>query len=148
MANKHSAVVEGLIAKGADKLDDQIDVQNVSETDLRKIAADEAFMHEQVKIIVLPTTDMNAPPYATISVNGEGVVIQRNVPTVVKRKHLEVLARMKETRISQDLTPNRDGEINVSSLRGHTGLAYPFTVIHDPNPKGGAWLQNVLAERG
>lgn len=36
----------------------------------------------------------------------------------------------------------------MDSLRAHTGLAYPFTVIRDENPKGGAWLANILAERG
>ena len=85
---------------------------------------------------------------ADLSVNGVNVRIARNVPTWIKRMHLEVLARMKETRVTQDLTPNREGEITMDSLRGNTGLAYPFTVLQDKNPKGGAWLANVLAERG
>ncbi len=141
-----SVVVQGLIDKGATQLDTQPDIQKVAEGDLARVAREEAFMHEDVTILIMPTTDANAPPYARLGVNGENVTVRRNVPTTIKRKFVEVLARMKETRVSQDLTPNRDGEITMDSLRGHTGLAYPFTVIQDQNPKGGAWLAQVLAE--
>jgi len=55
---------------------------------------------------------------------------------------------MKETRCSQDMTPNASGEITTASLRWHTGLVYPFTILEDKNPKGGAWIANVLAEQG
>ena len=96
--------------------------------------------------LTLPTTDANASPYATLSVNGERVIVRRAVKTVVKRKHVEVLARMKETRYSQDLNPNSNGEITTDSVRGHSALAYPFTVLEDPSPKGGAWLEHILAE--
>lgn len=146
-SNKHAPIVQGLIDKGATKIDDQIDVQNVAESDLSKVAADEAFMHEKVKIVIHPTTDANASPYFRGGVGSDQETVFRNVPTYVYRKTLEVLARMKETRVSQDMTPNNQGEITINSLRGHTGLAYPFAVIEDRNPKGAAWLANILAER-
>lgn len=147
MASKKSELVEGLVAKGIEYRDDSaIDIQKVSESDLAKLAASEAFMEERVKIVIHPTTDANAPPFAQVSVNGEGAIVGRNIPTWVKRKHLEVLARMKETRVSQDMTPNASGEITTASLRGHSGLAYPFAVIEDKNARGGAWLANILAE--
>lgn len=136
--------IEGLIKQ----VDDQPDVQTVGESDLSRVAAEEAFMHELVKIIVHSSADANAAPYVHLSVNGEGCTVFREVPSYVRRKHLEVLARMKETRISQNMNPDPQGEITTASLRGHTGLAYPFTVLEDKNPKGGAWLANVLAERG
>lgn len=144
---KHSQVVQGLIAKGATKIDDQIDVQNVAESDLDKLAADEAFMHERVKILIHSTTDANAPPYFRGGVGQDQETVLRDVPTWVYRKTLEVIARMKETRVSQDLTPNAQGEITAASLRGHTGLSYPFVLLEDKNPRGPAWLANVLAER-
>lgn len=145
---KNSAIVEGLIAKGATNIDDQPDVQNVAESDLARVAAEEAFMHELVKIRILATTDPNAPPGVRLNVNGQQVDVLREVDTYVKRCHLEVLARMKETRVTQNLTPDNQGEITMNSLRAYTGLAYPFVVIEEKNPKGGAWLANVLAERG
>lgn len=137
-------IIEGLIKQ----VNDQPDIQTVAESDLGRVAAEESFMSEVLTIMLLPTTDPQAPPYATPNVNGNGVVVHRGVPTDVRRYHVEVLARMKETRVTQDLTPNREGEITMASLRGSTGLVYPFTVLKDPNPKGGAWLANVLAERG
>lgn len=145
---RNSQVVQGLIDQGATGLDDQPDIQTVAESDLARVAADEAFMNEQVVVIVMASTDANAAPYVNLNVNGDRAVVFRDRPTIIRRKHLEVLARMKETRVSQDLTPNPQGEITMDSLRAHTGLAYPFTVIKDDNPKGGAWLANVLAERG
>jgi hypothetical protein len=74
------------------------------------------------------------------------VVIARNNPTRVKRKVLEVLARMKETRWLQSVPEGYTGQIDMGSLRGHTGFAYPFTVLEDKNPKGAAWLANIMAE--
>lgn len=127
---------------------DQPDIQTVAESDLARVAREEAFMHEPVKILVHATTDVNAAPYVHLNVNGEGVTVFRDTPTIVKRKHLEVLARMKETRIAQNMTPDANGEITINNLRSYTGLAYPFVVIEDKNPKGGAWLANILAERG
>jgi hypothetical protein len=147
MSKKSEAII-GLEAKGFKIPDDQVDVQNLAESDLARVAGEEKFMHDVLKIMIFPTTDPNAPPYAQVNVNGQMQPIPRSVPVPVYRKHVEVLARMKETRITQDMTPNPQGEITTDSLRGHTGLAYPFSVVHDPSPKGGAWLANILAERG
>jgi hypothetical protein len=144
---KKSAHIEGLIEQGVKVEDDQPDIQLVSQTDLASAASDEKFMHEDVTVVIMPTTDPNAPPYAVISVNGDRpVVIARNNPTRVKRKVLEVLARMKETRWLQSVPEGYTGQIDMGSLRGHTGFAYPFTVLEDKNPKGAAWLANIMAE--
>lgn len=143
---KKSAHIEGLVAQGVKVEEDHTDIQLVSESDLGAIAADEAFMHEDVVVLIMPTTDPNAPPYATVNVNGDMKVIPRNIPTRVKRKHLEVLARMRETRWVQAVPEGYNGQIDMGSLRGHTGLCYPFTVIEDKNPKGGAWIANIMAE--
>jgi hypothetical protein len=143
---KKSAHIEGLIEQGVKVEDDQPDIQLVSQTDLASAASDEKFMHEEVTVVIMPTTDPNAAPYATLSVNGEMKIVSRNVPTRIKRKHLEVLARMKETRWLQSVPEGYMGQIDMGSLRGHTGFAYPFTVTEDKNPKGGAWLANIMAE--
>ena len=116
--------------------------------DFTKEIQDEAFMNEPVVIRVYPTTDANASPYAVVSVNGDRCVIGRDVNTQVKRKHVEVLARMKETRYSQNLNPNSNGEVTTDALRGHTALAYPFLVVRDDNPKGMAWIDHILGEAG
>lgn len=145
MTKKSEAII-GLEQKGIVLNDDQVDVQKVAESDLSRVAAEEKFMHDVLKIMIFPTTDPNAPPYAQVSVNGQMTAIPRAIPVPVHRKHVEVLARMRETRITQDMTPNAQGEITTDSLRGHTGLCYPFSVLHDPDSRGGAWLANILAE--
>lgn len=143
---KKSALIEGLLEQDIRVEDDQKDIQIVTETDLGPIAADEKFMHEDVVVVIMPTTDPQQPPYATLNVNGELKVVPRNVPMRIKRKHLEVLARMKETRWLQSVPDGYTGQIDMSTLRGHTGFAYPFTVAEDKNPRGAAWLANVMAE--
>jgi len=146
MANKSERIV-GLKAKGVNLIDDQPDVQTVAESDLARVAAEEKFMHDVLEVMVFPTTDPTAPPYAILSVNGQTQPVPRNVPVKMYRKHVEVLARMRETRITQDLTPNKEGEITMDALRAHSGLVYPFSVLKDPDPRGGAWLANIIAER-
>jgi len=143
---RKSAHIEGLIKQGVEVVDDQQEIQTVAESDLGRIAAEESFLAEEVTIVIHPTTDPNASPYALLNVNGERAVVHRNVPTKVKRKHVEVLARMKETRWLQNVPDGFIGQIDQGSLRGHTGMVYPFSVIEDKNSKGGAWLANLMAE--
>lgn len=130
------------------KDDNDFDIQKVSENaDLSRLASDEAFMNEFVTIRLATTTDPNAPPSCVITVNNAAncVVIPRGIPRVVKRLHVEVLARMKETRSYQ---PKRDMEFPESgnTVYGNTAMVYPFEVLKDDNPKGRAWLENILAE--
>ena len=68
----------------------------------------------------------------------------RGVPTTVKRKYVEILARMKETKYTQ-VTRNPSAPDQIDMVARH-GLSYPFDLVEDKNPRGRAWLQNVLAE--
>jgi len=113
-------------------------------TDLHKVAADEAFMHELVTINVDPTTDENSPPYVIVSVNGTNCPVPRGVSVDIKRKYVEVLARMKETRYTQ--IQGDSGRPDDLRMIERTGLCYPFDMIQDKNPRGRAWLSKVLAE--
>jgi hypothetical protein len=63
---------------------------------------------------------------------------------MIRRKYLEILARMKETKYNQR-TPNPAAPDQIEMVARH-GLAYPFELVDDKNPRGRAWLQNVLAE--
>lgn len=146
MARTQSAHIDGLKAKGIDVIEDIPTVDPVSQGDFADIASQEKFMHEPVTILLLPTTDANAPPYALVNVNGDREIIPRGVKKIIKRKHLEVLARMKETRWTQSVPDGYVGQIGADSLQGHTALVYPFQVLKDDNPKGPAWLEHVLAE--
>ncbi|MBV8658233.1 MAG: hypothetical protein JO142_10460 [Burkholderiales bacterium] len=147
MSNKNnSEALKALREKGVVVTDDQPEVDPISlDKDFKEVVDDEAFMNERITIVVFPTTDKNAPPYATVSVNGERAIVPRARPVEVRRKHVEVLARMRETIYSQDeVAPGV--EITMDSLRGHTALVYPFQVTKDANPRGPAWLERILME--
>lgn len=123
------------------------DIQLVSEGDLAHIAADEAFMNEPVTIRIATSTNKNDPPQVILTVNGavNRVGLKRGVPTTVKRMHVEVLARMKQVDYEQRPPASSDLESG-NVLYSNSVQVYPFQVIKDDNPRGAAWLENILAE--
>jgi hypothetical protein len=132
-------------AQGIEIHDDAPVIETVAESkDFRQLAADESFMNEMVTVEVHATTDENQAPHIIVNCNGINQPIVRGVPMKIRRKYVEILARMKETKYTQ-VTPNPAAP-DVSELRARSGLAYPFTVVDDENSRGRAWLQNVLAE--
>lgn len=122
------------------------DIQLVSESDLAKTAADDAFMMQKVRIMLMETTDRLAAPYGDFGVEHIRAIIPRGVPMEVPRCIVEVIARMREDRYTQSMDRDGDGEITMNNLRKHSGLAYPFTVLKDPDPRGPTWLANILAD--
>lgn len=105
----------------------------------------EAFMHEPVTIMIHESTDENDVDLVQVWVNGAPSFFQRGQPTIAKRYVVERLARAKRTGYSQNLD-ERLGEA-MNNLKPRHALKYPFSVIEDRNPKGGAWLRQILAER-
>lgn len=105
----------------------------------------EAFMNEMVTIVVNPPNDADEPMLVQAAVNGVNQFIPRGEAIAVKRKYVEVLARAKRTDFGQNLD-ERLGEQGFNQVRTMHSLRYPFSVIQDTNPRGGAWLTGVLAE--
>lgn len=106
----------------------------------------EAFANELLLIEVHPSGDDGALDIVTPSVNAINQPIVRGVPTLVKRKYVEALARSRTTKYTQELGDSRDP----SSLRmvEKTVLSYPFVVHKDPSgDRGKQWLKNILAQR-
>jgi hypothetical protein len=131
--------------KGIEITDDAPVIETVAESrDFSQLAADESFMNELVTVMIHSTTDENQAPHVIVNCNGMNQPIIRGMPTSIKRKYVEILARMKETKYTQ-VTPNPAAP-DVSELRARHGLAYPFDLVEDKNPRGRAWLTNVLAE--
>ena len=133
------------VVAGIEILDDTPTVDPVSQVvDLRELAASEVFMNELVEVMVHASTDENQSPHVILNCNGTNQPIMRGVPMRVRRKYVEILARMKETKYSQ-ITRNPGAPDQIDMIARH-GLAYPFEMLSDENPRGRAWLQNVLAE--
>ena len=131
--------------QGIEISDDAPTIDTVSESkDFAALAASEAFMNEHVTIMVHSTTDENQPPQVIVNCNGMNQPIIRGYPTTIKRKYVEILARMKETKYSQ-VTRNPSAPDQIDLVARH-GLSYPFDLVEDANPRGRAWLTNVMAE--
>lgn len=131
--------------KGIEITDDAPVIETLTETkDFSTLASEESFMNELVTITVHSTTDENQSPQVIVNVNGTNQPIIRGYPTSVRRKYVEVLARMKETKYSQ-ITRNASAPDQIDMVARH-GLCYPFDLVEDTNPRGRAWLQHVLAE--
>lgn len=105
----------------------------------------EAFMNEPVMVTVLSGGKDNEVPYVQVSVNGVMQMFLRDQPIVVKRKYLERLARAKETGYDQTVDDRLGERMNI--LHNRHSLRYPFQVNRDDNPRGAAWLRNILAGR-
>jgi len=130
--------------QGLEITDVQETIEPVSASaDFRQLAADEAFMNEIVTVRVHETTDENQPPHLIVNCNGMNQPIIRGQDTPIKRKYLEILARMKETKYTQVQHADAPDRLD---LRARTALVYPFDLLADPNPKGRAWLNHIIAE--
>lgn len=103
----------------------------------------EKFMAELVTVVIHDTNDKNASPIVQLGVNGRTQIMIRGKPQNIKRCYLERLARAKQTSFAQDMD-RMDEAMNM--VHSHHALSYPFSVVEDKNPKGAAWLRNILAE--
>lgn len=103
------------------------------------------FNEELVEIMVMPSADENDPSLVTLSVNGVNQYILAGEPVKVRRKFVEVLARAKGTRYRQIVKRNEGGSGDVTNrMIPRVALRHNFTVIQDANPKGAAWLRELL----
>lgn len=113
--------------------------------DIKLDEFDELAFNEEVMTIRLERSQNNDVNYpVTVTVNGEQIDIPVGVPVKLKRKFVSVLAFCKQTKLS---TPNvKIGEETSNNMLYRNSFQrYPFSVIHDPNPRGFDWLTKLLA---
>ena len=119
-------------------------IEPSGEVTLHELASNEKFMEELVQVRVHTVTDQNAPPYVILNCNGVNQPVARGTNQLIKRKFVEILARMKEVKYNQvQDNPNMPDD---RRLVGNEGHCYPFEVIEDKNPLGRAWLSKIMAE--
>lgn len=105
-----------------------------------------AFDADPVTIVVHESTNQNDDTVVETWVNGRAQRFIRGEHITVKRMFVEKLARSKKTTFRQEKYVDQAGFDSYRHIPT-TALMYPFSLIADPNPKGGqAWLQKVLAE--
>lgn len=103
------------------------------------------FMEEELLVEVLRTADKTAPPLPFVCNDGRTQFFIRGEKQKVKRKFVEILARCKKMVYDQEEYLDGFGH-KAYRYPADAALMYPFQVHEDPNPKGNAWLQSVLAE--
>jgi hypothetical protein len=122
-----------------------IEVEEVTGANISNDAlALEAFMNEVVTIVIAESVSDEDLPVIVVGVNGINQPIVRGVPTPVKRKYVEALARAKETKYRQSLSDPSDPGSIIQVPR--TALAYPFSIERDANPNGRAWLARIIQQ--
>ena len=121
-------------------------IERATENDLAPggTAELEAFMNDILTVVVHPDPGDNAVENPCPSVNGINQPFIRGVEQRVKRKYVEALARGRVTKYEQKvIDPSRPENIQMVE---RPALVFPFSVLHDPNPKGREWLKAILAQ--
>lgn len=120
--------------------------QTLDDPEVRAKVEIERFMREKLVIRISEVSDELQDQSFSIWVNGEAhSFIRGRTFKDVPRYVVEGLARAKPTAYSYKEV-ERDGVRGVE-YRTHTGLRYPFQVIHDPSGERGInWLDRVLQE--
>ena len=125
-----------------------------ADQDIQRVIEDAAFMNENIEIRFHEANDANAPLAVEVDVRTRSAdgkkagkqykrVLMRGVKHVVPRFVAEALAHSKNTKLVRVDDP-RD-PMNVKHIQ-KSAFYYPFEVVRDPNPKGRAWLDKVLAD--
>jgi hypothetical protein len=113
---------------------------NISDPEGR--AAYEMFMSEGVVVSVHQTTDENAPPVVGVGCNGDVRWLPREIPVRIPRRFVEILAKSQERKITTKSNPDPSADEGMKTTT-RQAQSYPFSVLHDPHPKGRAWLERI-----
>lgn len=113
-----------------------------------------AFAEEPVTIRVERSAEKFAPHVIDCWCNGKGAEVFMNgrwvetkaipvgMPVTTKRKYVEILARSVVHTINTNVTQEKDSERN--EVDRYPSSKAPFSVLKDDNPKGQAWLTNLV----
>lgn len=104
-----------------------------------------AFGEEIVDVVVHESTDKNAEPIVDVYCNGTPQRFIRGMQQKVKRKFVGILAQARQTSISTKVSAMGENGEPVNRIDKHSAVRYPFSVVYDANPRGAAWLRNLLA---
>lgn len=146
---KHTDVVTETIAQGQPIGITEIStvggIEQVSENIDNNALALELFMNDVLTIIVHHDNQEGQLDIIPPNVNGINQPIIRGVESKVKRKYVEVMTRSRNTNYTQ----RRSDQSDPASLKmvPNSRVSYPFSVIHDPSPKGRAWLEGITREQ-
>lgn len=124
----------------------------------KKYFEDLAFAEEPMTIRIEKSAEKFAPKTVDCWVNGKGIEAFMNgrwvslgwvpvgIPVTTRRKYVEQLARAKPDAIQTEVE-DTTAERPRNEIATSTSTKYPFSVIEDKNPRGAAWLTQIIQER-
>ena len=144
---------------GLDDLEREPEIVKAEGKDLedKDRLANLAFAEEPLTIVIHPSSEKNAasshPVWnqglgAEILINGKWRSITWlpfNQQLVTKRKYVEIMARAKFDRV-ETITPqiNNEDTLGTTKVQRFTSPVLSFSIIRDDNPKGAAWINEML----
>jgi hypothetical protein len=103
------------------------------------------FMRDELEVFLNEASNENDPGFVEMNVNGDYRMVVRGDTVKLRRYHVAVLARAKQSRVRQKKIVNQDGSMGFIE-ENVLSLTYPFSVTHDPRgKKGGDWLKQMLS---
>lgn len=117
--------------------------------------AELAFMSDWLTIRLETSGAENAPDTFPVWVNGRGAevlvngrpVIWTHLPVgpeiMVRRSVVEVIARSKTMRVQTDHSTDITRQLANKTGR-NVSQTQPFSIIHDPSPRGRAWASDMI----
>lgn len=145
IANAARAVDLSAAARGETPI---VDEQNGVESDVERVVdlrlmEHERFMAEPLLVHLHDAGSEDEPQFVELTVNGIYHCIRRGEQKEIPRAHVGVLAQSKQMRLTQKKVTNSDGSMGYQEM-AVLRLTYPFSVLHDASPRGGAWLGQLL----
>lgn len=104
-----------------------------------------AFANELVTVLVAEQTEQYPEPCVSTWNNGRHQLFPRGVEVTCKRKFLEILARSKPIRYTNQEYVDAEGVRKFRYPRTFA-VKYPFVVVRDDNQLGRPWIKRLLQE--
>lgn len=116
---------------------------NAPMNDTQAYLAELAFNEEVLTIRLERSAEKNPPSLKDFSVNGATEWVPFGQPYKIKRKFVEVIARSQPYDVQTEVVEEY-GRDPMNRVIRTSRTKFPFSVIHDPNPRGFDWLTKLL----
>ena len=125
---------------------DDIELLVVSENILKNTGQLErlAFNEDVLTIRISRGRERNAPVYERAAVQGEHVWLPVEMPVHAKRKFVEVLLQAQPMDVRTACGEDESDALTFNHTYRTLSSKCSLSVIHDPSPKGAAWLSRVM----
>jgi hypothetical protein len=105
----------------------------------------ERFMADPITLMVGSSGDIREPPTVKLWLNGVELEFPRKRPVRIPRAYFEIIIGAQQRDFMQQEVYDPSAAEGMRT-RMHVTTQYPYNLIHDPSPKGPAWMRRVARE--